>query len=54
MDALTIAWVVFLVVFAPAAVGLARAAWRLRRGDEEAVAGGSVGMQLLGRRAKRR
>ncbi len=46
--------VVGLVVLVTVVVGFGRLAWRLFRGNEEMVAGGSMGDQMFGSKANRR
>lgn len=45
--------VVGLLVLLTVAVGLGRMAWRLIRGHEEMEAGGSMGDQMFGSKARR-
>ena len=46
---LVIVSIVFLVIFLLALIGLGRIVWRVVHDNEEAVPGGSLGRQFLGR-----
>lgn len=54
MDAASVFGLVALAVIVLVIVQIVRMAWRLFRGDEELVSGGSWGNQFFGRRKERK